>query len=42
MGETARAAGLAEEVIVLAENEQPVSAADAQAVEDLIVQIDWR
>jgi DNA-binding XRE family transcriptional regulator len=42
VGETALAAGLAEDVIVLAEAEQPLSAADARAVEQLITQIDWR
>ncbi|MGK2870138.1 MAG: transcriptional regulator [Mycobacterium sp.] len=42
VGETAQAAGLTEDVIVRAEAEQPVSAAEAKAVEDLIVQIDWR
>jgi hypothetical protein len=42
VGETAQAAGLAEEVIVAAEAEQPVTAADAGTVEQLITQIDWR
>ena len=30
------------DVILLAESEQPVSAADGAAVEQLIAQIDWR
>lgn len=42
VAETAQAAGLTDEVIVRTEAEQPVSAAEAQAVEDLIIQIDWR
>lgn len=42
VGETAQVAGLAEDVIVAAEAEQPVSAIDARAVEQLITQIDWR
>ncbi len=41
IAETAQAAGVAEDVIVLAEAEQPVSAADIGAVEQLITQIDW-
>ena len=40
--ETAQAAGVDEDVIVLAEADKPVSAADIGAVEQLIVQIDWR
>lgn len=42
VAETARAAGVAEDVVVLVEAEQPVSAADIGAVEQLIAQIDWR
>ncbi len=42
VGETARAAGVAEDVIVAAEAEQPVSAADVQSIELLVGQIDWR
>jgi transcriptional regulator with XRE-family HTH domain len=42
VGETAQVAGLAEEVIIAAETEQPVSAGDTRAVEQLITQIDWR
>lgn len=42
VAETAQAAGVAEDVIVLVESEQPVSTADGTAVEQLITQIDWR
>lgn len=42
VAETAQAAGVTEDVIMLTEAEQPVSAADVDAVEQLITQIDWR
>ena len=42
IAETAQAAGVAEDVIVLTEADQSVSAADIAAVEQLITQIDWR
>lgn len=42
IAETAQAAGVVEDVIVLAEADQPLSAADTGAVEQLIAQIDWR
>lgn len=41
VSETARMAGLAEEVVVAAEVEQPVSAADVRSIEQVITQIDW-
>ncbi|GAS94934.1 hypothetical protein RMCC_1900 [Mycolicibacterium canariasense] len=41
IAETAQAAGVVEDVIVLTEADQPVSAADIAAVEQLITQIDW-
>jgi pSer/pThr/pTyr-binding forkhead associated (FHA) protein len=40
--ETADAAGVSEEVIVGAEAEAPVPAAAVQAIESLVIQIDWR
>ena len=42
IAETAQAAGVAEDVIVLTEADQSVSEADIAAVEQLITQIDWR
>lgn len=42
VAETAQAAGVSEDVILLAESEHPVSAAEGAAVEQLIAQIDWR
>lgn len=41
VAETAQAAGVAEDVVLLIESEQPVSTADSTAVEQLITQIDW-
>lgn len=42
VAETAQAAGVTEDVVVRAESEQLVAAADADALEQLITQIDWR
>lgn len=42
IAETAQAAGVVEDVIVLTEADQPVPVADIAAVEQLITQIDWR
>ena len=42
VAETAQAAGVAEDVVALAETEQPVSVADIDAIERVITQIDWR
>ncbi|MCF6388867.1 transcriptional regulator [Mycobacterium sp. MBM] len=42
VAETAQAAGVTEDAIVMVESEQPISTADGAAVEQLITQIDWR
>lgn len=42
IGETAQAAGVAEATVVAAESGQRVSAVDAERIEALIGQIDWR
>lgn len=42
VAETAQAAGVPEDVVALAEAEQPVAVADIDAIERVITQIDWR
>lgn len=42
IAETAQAAGVSEDDIVRAEAEEPVSAAAARAIEELVEQLDWR
>ncbi|MGW0160341.1 transcriptional regulator [Mycobacterium sp. NPDC003323] len=41
VGETAQVAGVGEDIITGAESEQPLTAADAEAVEAVVKQIDW-
>ena len=42
IGETAQAAGVADDVIARAESEEPVPASAVEAIEALIGQLDWR
>ncbi|WP_163801485.1 transcriptional regulator [Mycolicibacterium sediminis] len=42
IAETARAAGVAEDAVLAAEAEQPVGPDDAELVESLVAQLDWR
>ncbi|WP_029112166.1 hypothetical protein [Mycobacterium sp. URHB0044] len=42
IGETAQASGVPEEAIIAAEAEHPVAAAEAELIESLVAQIDWR
>ena len=42
IAETARAAGVSEEAVLAAEAERPVGPGDAELVESLVAQLDWR
>jgi DNA-binding XRE family transcriptional regulator len=42
IGETAQASGVPEEAIIAAEAGHPVAAAEAELIESLVAQIDWR